>query len=166
MCPNLHKPKRRKIGDMNKQFGLGLPAAIFVIVVLSLIVLALANMEERSAESLGQDVQSIRAFLAAESGAQAGLSALFPPGGTGIPACSLCTSALPHTALKAIDFNSLTGGAPAGLVGCSFSVSCCMQTDSATPANRYFRLQSRGVCGSGVDRAERGVEVGARDITP
>lgn len=146
-------PRQKPISALGRQAGLGLPAAIFVIVVLALVVLALANLEERTGESLGQDVQSNHAFWAAESGAQAGLSVLFPPGGT--PSnCGNAYFSGAHTIPSAAQ----------GLAGCTFTVTCSAQTDTA--GNSYFTLTSTGVCGGGVDRAQRMVEVGARDVVP
>ncbi len=145
----------RPMQAFGRQAGLGLPAAIFVIVVLALVVLALANLEERTGESLGRDVQSNHAFWAAESGAQAGLSVLFPPGGT--PAS--CSNAY----FGASTTHTIPTAAQ-GLAGCTFTVTCSVQTDTA--GNNYFTLRSTGVCGSGIDRAERVVEVGARDVVP
>jgi MSHA biogenesis protein MshP len=147
-----------RINLMHRQTGLGLPAAIFVIVVLSLIVLALANLEERSSEALGQDVQSSHAFWAAESGAQAALSRLFPPGS----AASDCSDSY-FSATPGATVHSIPAGVP-GLANCTFEVTCAVQTDTA--GNNYFSLQSTGVCGSGIDRAQRSVAVGARDLVP
>ena len=137
------------------QQGMGLPAAIFIIVVFSLIVAALANIEQRTGDTLGQDVQSSHAFWAAESGAQAGLSVLFPPDGTASD-CSDSYFSSTHT----IDMDVQ------GIGGCSFTLVCTVQTDTATPPNNYYSLVSTGSCGSGVDRAQRRVEVGATEMSP
>jgi len=53
-----------------RQKGLGLPSALFLIVVMILIVTAINQLNEISAAAYGREWLSIRAFYAAESGAQ------------------------------------------------------------------------------------------------
>ncbi|WP_250656585.1 hypothetical protein [Alkalimarinus coralli] len=129
-----------------KQRGIGLPVALFVITVLALIVIALTDLEESSGVSFSLDINSMRAFYAAESGAQIDMAKIFPVGGS-VANCSASTSTVtfPSTA--------------AGLSGCSATVErSCVVVDS----NKYFSLRSTGACGSGIDRAERVIVVRAR----
>lgn len=128
------------------QQGIGLPVALFVITVLALIVVALTDLEESSGISFGLDVNSMRAFYAAESGAQADMANIFPAGGT-VANCSSATSTI-----------GFPSHAP-GLSGCSATVErSCVTVDSV----RYFSLTSTGSCGSGADSAERVIVVRAR----
>ena len=53
-----------------KQSGLGLPVALFIIVIMSLIAIAVNQLGASSSQSYSQNVLSTRAFYAAESGAQ------------------------------------------------------------------------------------------------
>jgi MSHA biogenesis protein MshP len=53
-----------------KQKGLGLPVAIFVVTIMSIIAVAINRINEASSQSYSQNVLSSRAFYAAESGAQ------------------------------------------------------------------------------------------------
>ena len=53
-----------------KQAGIGLPVAIFIITIMSLIAAAVNQMGETSSQSYVQNLLSSRAFYAAESGAQ------------------------------------------------------------------------------------------------
>lgn len=130
----------------SRQTGLGLPAALFVIVVLALIAVAITELERTSAESFSFNVLSQRAFYAAESGAQVGLNRLFPPGG----AASDCTNAYFGTS------QTYTQG---GLNGCSVTVACRADT---VGADTIFTLTATGQCGTGSDSAIRVIEVRAR----
>lgn len=53
-----------------KQSGLGLPVAIFIITIMSIIAVAINRINEASSQSYSQNVLSTRSFYAAESGAQ------------------------------------------------------------------------------------------------
>ena len=139
MYPKLHDSYRKR------QQGIGLPVALFVITVLALIVVALTDLEESSGISFGLDINSMRAFYAAESGAQVALAEVFPAGGT----VGSCSSISPTV----ISFTA------SGLNGCQATVGCSVAADSGIS---YFSLQSTGSCGSGVDTAERVIVVRAR----
>ncbi len=131
-----------------KEKGFGLPFAIFVIVILAMIASAITQMETDSAESVVFDVQSTRAFLAAQSGAQVGLNTLFPPG----LAASNCTESYFSTT-PSITFLA------SGLEGCIAQVSCSV---SSVAGSDYFTVSSMGSCGSGLDLAQRRIEVKIR----
>lgn len=127
-----------------KQAGFGLPVAIFIITVLAMVVAGISKLGESSAVAFGQDVNSIRAFYAAESGAQIGLARLFS---VVSPAVS-CGSSIysDHTGLE-------------GLNKCNVDVACSSVTNAA---DTYYTLVSTATCGSGIDAAQRVVEVKAK----
>lgn len=125
--------------------GVGLPATIFIISVLALIVVALSELNESSALGFGQSYQSQRAFYAAESGAQVALNRIFV-GGTA------CNNSL-------ADINFEAGGANPGLNRCSADLSC---TQVSVAGTDYYTVTSIGQCGSGFDQAERSIQVRAR----
>lgn len=130
----------------NRQAGIGLPVALFVITVLALIVVALTDLEESSGVSFSLDVNSMRAFYAAESGAQIDMVNIFPPSGS-VAACN----STPQTTALSFSAN--------GLNGCRANVvRSCVEVDSV----KYFSLTSTGACGSGGDGAERVIVVRAR----
>ncbi len=133
--------------DPTKQRGIGLPVALFVITVLALIVVALTDLEESSGISFSLDINSMRAFYAAESGAQVAMAEVFPAGG----AVGTCSSISPTT----ISFSS------SGLNGCTAVLTCNVDIDIDGGAS-YFTIGSIGSCGSGVDTAERVIVVRAR----
>lgn len=137
MSPNLKRPHR-------KQRGAGLPLAIFIITVLALIVVTITQLQRGTAEMEIQDIQSTRAFYAAESGAQAALALLFPLSGT----ASACNASLYQHAFTTNALNS-----------CSVSVACTEQTFGP---DTYYRLVSNGTCGNGIDQSRRRIEVKAR----
>lgn len=125
------------------QAGAGLPIALFIITVLSLIVLGMSQLQESSSRSVSLQIQSQRAFFAAESGAQVALTRLF--NGLSCPAV--------------INFDE------SGLGGCSADITGCTTpsavTENGTP---IYTIQSTGVCGpaGGTDSARRKIEVMVR----
>jgi len=141
----LFSPER---GSPEKERGFGLPFAIFVVVILAMIAAAITQLETDSAESVVFDVQSTRAFLAAQSGAQIGLNALFPPG----VSASNCTHSY-FSSSPSITFAS------SGLEGCTALVSCGV---SSVAGDDYFTVSSLGSCGAGLDLAQRRIEVKIR----
>jgi len=142
MYPN---QKYRPINPL-KQKGIGLPATIFLIVILSLIVVAMSDLTESSNLGFGQDLQSMRAFYAAESGAQIALNRVFVGGQT--------CSATPVN----LDFNAVNDNA--GLTNCVATLSCTQDTVLAVD---YFTFQSQATCGTGFEQAQRSIEVRAHN---
>ena len=141
-------PKQKNYSvDLSKQKGIGLPATIFLIVVLSLIVAAMSDLTESSNLGSGQDFQSMRAFYAAESGAQIALNRVFVAG----QACSSTEVDL--------DFNAVN--AKPGLTSCVATLSC--NEDSVAGVN-YFTFKSEAICGSGFEQAQRSIEVRAHSL--
>jgi MSHA biogenesis protein MshP len=127
--------------DRQRQRGIGLMAAIFLIVVVAVLVVAITRMVRTSAEAFAQDVVTHRAFLAAESGAQLGLNRVFAPAG-GVPACTSWNWNL----------------AQVGLSSCQAHVDCRSEVVGGTP---HYTLESNGRCDAGGVIAERQVLVRA-----
>ncbi|WP_097462358.1 pilus assembly PilX family protein [Mangrovitalea sediminis] len=144
MCPE-RRFTHQSLDHIGRQRGVGLPLALFIIVVLALVVTAMAEMQRGSGEMSSLQIQSERAFLAAESGAQVALSKLIPPGGS---AGASCVSPLYQQSFS-----------QPGLGGCRVTVDC--RADKVSGVN-YYTLHSTGLCGNGLDRASREVEVRAR----
>jgi MSHA biogenesis protein MshP len=129
-----------------KQKGIGLPATIFLIVILSLIVVAMSDLTESSNFGFGQDLQSMRAFYAAESGAQIALNRVFVGG-------QLCSAIVGE-----LDFNAVNENA--GLTNCTTTLSC---SDDEVLGITYFTFKSEATCGSGFEQAQRSIEVRAHN---
>lgn len=143
MCPD--RIRSDHIISVGRQTGAGLPVAIFVITVLAAVVAMMARMQQGSGEAISLQVQSQHAFYAAESGAQLAMHQLFPPGSP-VAAC-----------ISPVYQQTFTAN---GLAGCQVSVDCAV--DIADSENHYT-LTSNGICGSGADRAQRVIQVRARD---
>jgi len=143
MYPN---QKYRPINPL-KQKGVGLPATIFLIVILSLIVVAMSDLTESSNLGFGQDLQSMRAFYAAESGAQIALNRVFVGGQT----CAAIGGGL--------DFNAVNDNA--GLTDCVTTLSCTQDTVLTV---EYYTFSSQATCGSGFEQAQRSIEVRAHSL--
>jgi MSHA biogenesis protein MshP len=142
MCPDRPSiaPGARPGCGGSRQRGIGLVAAIFLIVVVAGLVAAIGRMVRTNADVFAQDVTSQRAFLAAESGAELGLNRVFAPAGA--PACGNWSWDL----------------AAMGLSGCRVDVACSSEVVDGTP---HYTLESDGRCSGGGVVAERRVLVRA-----
>lgn len=130
-----------------KQTGAGLPVAIFIVTVLSLIVLSMGQLQQSSGNAISLQIQSQRAFFAAESGAQVGVAKVLASGG-----CSAVNG-------EQISFTS------DGLQNCQSDLTCNTEEadiEGDSDPEHVFTIESTGQCGSGQDRAARTVEVRLR----
>ncbi len=122
----------------DRQQGIGLPSALFLIVVMSFIVAAINQLNDISAKTYGREWLSQKAFYAAESGAQMAatqiLNSDFAPS---------CTT--PSVSLTA-----------AGLANCRYTVTCDQQSFNGL---NFYTLTSVGQCGVGRDQATRIIQV-------
>jgi len=121
-----------------RQRGLGLVGAIFIIVIISLMSVAMSRMLQSDSDTFSYEITGLKAFLAAESGAHLGLNRAIPPAGGGT-----CTG-------RTFNFTD------AALNRCSATVSCVTQVVNT---DTFYILTSVGQCGSGEIAAERTVEV-------
>ncbi len=126
-----------------KQVGAGLPIAIFIITVLSLIVMGMSQLQESTGNAVSLQIQSQRAFFAAESGAQVVLADIMPADKNDPVSC-------PTSLPVPVSFSA------SGLRGCNASVEC---DEVNSPV---LVISSAGLCGSGPDQASRKVEVRVR----
>ncbi|MDK9559604.1 hypothetical protein QQF73_18355 [Marinobacter sp. M216] len=120
--------------------------ALFVITVLALLVAVMAQLQQGGAEAVSLQIQSQRALFAAESGAQVGVREALEGSG-----CSAVSSPKTFTV--------------PGLSGCRVVMDCesvSAELTGKSPAEEIFTLTSTGQCGTGIDRAERVVEVKVR----
>lgn len=128
------------VAGNNVQRGIGLPAAIFVITLMSLIAAAVFSLVNQNAQTYAEEIDLARAFYAAESGAGFGMNTIFPPeeypGYSNSPRCGITT-----TYTFVVD----------GLNQCTAEVACSTVTDSG---NTYATIQSKGSCGD-VERTVR-----------
>ncbi|MFC4258393.1 hypothetical protein ACFOZ5_05000 [Marinobacter lacisalsi] len=102
----------------------------------------MAQLQQTSGEAVSLQIQSQRALFAAESGAQVAVAQVLDSN-----SCSLASSGI-----------SFSGS---GLSGCSAALSCdAIPVPATGPASSpVFVVTSTGQCGSGLEQAERVVEV-------
>lgn len=131
---------------LNRQSGAGLPIALFIVTVLALLVLGMSQLQQGSGESISLQIQSQRAFFAAESGAQVAVRDALES-----DSCSAVNSP--------IDFD-----AAAGLRGCSATMECEAVTADigGSGGDTVYTITSTGRCGAGNDQSTRVVEVRVR----
>ena len=122
----------------NKQAGLGLPVALFIIIIMSLIAIAVNQLTASSNQAYSQNVLSARAFYAAESGAQLRSYSVLSG-----PPC-VCGGAENVT----YDFTE------PGLSQCKADTNC---TSFIANGETYCTIVSSGSCSNGI--AERTIEV-------
>ncbi|MGK0335787.1 MAG: MSHA biogenesis protein MshP [Candidatus Azotimanducaceae bacterium] len=122
----------------HQQSGLGLVGAIFVIVVVSLLSVAMSRMLEADKLAQSYEILGLKAFLAAESGAQLGVNRLMPPDSAG--SCSDLTFSLEAESLRF----------------CTAVVTCTLTTANG---ENFYTLSSLGQCVAGDFTASRNVEV-------
>lgn len=131
MCPDF--TFRNKPLALHRQRGIGLPAAIFVITVMTAIAVAINLLVSQNTASFEEEVRLTRAFYAAESGAGFGVRALFP------------ASEYPHTAVANCPAMSTYEFSVPGLMDCRAEVSC--ELDVTVDDVHYHLITSRGICG-------------------
>ncbi|WP_417760913.1 MSHA biogenesis protein MshP [Shewanella sp.] len=132
--------------------------ALFIIVVMAILVTSLINIGSDADEGVNIEVWSLRAFNAANSGADAALAQLFPLDGSA-PNCANVS-------------NKWAPPASVGFSGCkAVELSCTTLTADSLS---LYRITSQAVCQTGVCdaantgnspclRVHRSVEVEARD---
>lgn len=119
-----------------RQTGIGLPVALFIITIMSLIAVAVNQIGASSSQTYSQNLLSSRAFYAAESGAQLRSESVLST----VPC--VCGSNQTYT------FNVI------GLGLCSAITSC---SEIVANANTYCTIESIGSCDN--SKAQRTVEV-------
>lgn len=133
-----HKLKPLRV-TRRLQRGIGIPAALFVITLLSLLAVGVNLLLEQNAEVYDEEISLTRAFYAAESGAGFALNSIFPP-----------------NEFPQYNVNSECAAGPReyaftvpGLRECSAAVSCSV--DASISGVDYYTIVSVGTC-DGVTR--------------
>ena len=137
MCPNCPSLKMQYT-NLHKQQGLGLPSALFLILVMILLLAAINQINEINASAYGREWLSMRAFYAAESGAQT--AAVYTLNSAqAMPTCN-------NSFISNLDLTTN------GLASCSVDVVCSEQT---VEGQIYYTFTSSASCGSAADTATR-----------
>jgi len=121
-----------------RQRGMGLVGAVFLIVVVSLLGLAMSRMLATDAVIYSYEILSLKAFYTAESGAQLGANRVLPPTGAG--SCSARTFTFQD----------------APMASCEAVVACAA---TLVNSDTYYTLTSVGTCTAGDTSAVRTVQV-------
>jgi MSHA biogenesis protein MshP len=121
------------------QRGIGLPAAIFVITLMTILAVAINQLVSDNAATFTEETALTRAFYAAESGAGLAMHALFPPGEfplyqNGEDSAAMCD---PGPRVYEFDVD--------GLRACSATVVCTV--DTVLDNVEYYTIVSAGMCG-------------------
>jgi MSHA biogenesis protein MshP len=137
---------------LKKQKGSALVIAIFIIVVMTLLGSALVKIISSNAETIAYEVIGIRAFQAAQTGAQRKMSELFP---------------LKPNAGNVCDNNPVTYSfiTIKGLENCeAVKVKC--SNDTVAPVNgiSYYTITSTGQCTVAGISTSRKIEISARSM--
>ncbi|MCB1662879.1 MAG: pilus assembly PilX N-terminal domain-containing protein [Pseudomonadales bacterium] len=150
MCPS----QAAQRPPMFRQAGFSLPIAVFILVIMALLAVGIAQLSSRSNLSATHEELSNRAFYAAESGASWAMSRLF------FNASGPADSTHSNLECTAIGASSNLSFSQAGLYSCSAVVSCVSQSGSNAS---YYTINSQGSCGSGQVQAIRKLEIGAKN---
>ena len=136
---------RTQVASQIAQRGIGLPIAIFVITVLSAFAVNMGLLVEDNSESRIEYITSLRASLAADTGADLGLNVAFDPSDAPVYADGVTCSS------TAINY-SFTNDA--GMSGCSAAVTC---TSGTAGGKTIYTVTSVGTC----DSISKTVEISA-----
>ena len=134
-----------EIYNQKNQAGFGLPSALFLILVMILLVAGLNQINEINAAAYGREWLSMRAFYAAESGAQT----------AAVYALNLSQAMLTCDS----NFISSLNLTATGLSQCSVDVVCTEQT---VETQIYYTFTSSATCGGGTDAATRVIQTRLR----
>lgn len=118
---------------LQRQSGLSLATALFVITVMAFLAAAIFQIVRSNSESTQEEILLVRSFYAAQSGVQFGMNEVFPPDGS----AANCPASFPQYEME-----------EEGLNVCTADVSC---SSLAVGGNTYYTLMSKGTCG-GVSR--------------
>lgn len=129
---------------MQKQRGSMLVIALFVIILLAVLSLAMLRMLAASADSVVSEVYGQRALNAARSGVERSIAAAFPITGT-----SNCSAS------EAFTFTNTPG-----LLNCGYESRCSVVTvNDDGDEYQYYRFTAQGSCVAGDTVVSRNVSV-------
>jgi len=144
-------PKQIHSHCLKTQSGFLLPLAIFLLVGIAFLAIALNRLSGQTGTMTTIEGLSVQAFYAAESGAQIGMRRLFFNAADRTQTDANCLS---MTVATSVNYT-----AP-GLSLCSAVYRCTQTTDSSGTTSFYY-INSVGQCGSGQLLGEREIEVSA-----
>jgi len=162
------KPSRRqsistKKHSIKTQQGSALVIAVFIIVVMTVLGLALVRMLGASSESVAYEVIGTRAYATAQTGAQWAGREIFPLGtGTALHCDGRIVSESSSSSTTQI-LNPPSGiNKAGGLAGCEISQLKC--DDLKYDGVAYFTISSTGQCQVGGVITSRTIVIEARSL--
>ncbi|MBV7297973.1 MSHA biogenesis protein MshP [Enterovibrio paralichthyis] len=141
----------KSYSSLHRQRGSMLIIAVFAITALAALGAALMQISWSQSDTTTREVLGTRAWLAANSGTEMAMARLFPLVTAESPIPSADCSATPVI----VPFNDK------GLSGCSVSVTCQVE---GTGELAQYRVESKGMCGSGAHKVVRVQESWARGL--
>jgi len=132
------------------QEGFLIPVAIFIIVALAGLGVAISQLSSHSTTAAVQEAVAIQALNAAESGAQYAMNQLLFDVNSKTAADTNCTTVNGAS----LDFTA------DGLNNCASDITCALSSNTGGTA-RVYDISSVGSCGAGDFETERTVAVRA-----
>ena len=131
------------------QRGFLIPLAMFIIMVIGVLSLAISRMGSNAKSTSILEAISSQAFYAAETGAQLAMHEIYFNAADVTTADANCSS---------LDARANLDLAVPGLAGCSVAFSCTLSTSGVTSV---YDIEANASCGSGDYRANRAIAVSA-----
>lgn len=146
---------RQKFLTRKLQRGFLIPLSLFIVIAMGLLALALTRTTTQTGLATAQELMSVQALYAAESGAQASMQQLFYDSAFVEYAFDDV-----NTVCATMAVSLVFDGVP-GLANCRAVVSCeCATCADPQAVIGVYTLQSAGTCGSGLTSATRVIRVG------
>jgi MSHA biogenesis protein MshP len=161
LCRQLISPKKHSI---KAQQGSALVIAVFIIVIMTVLGLALVRMLGASSESIAYEVIGTRAYATAQTGAQWAGREIFPLGTGTTLHCDgriVSESSASTSAIQTLNPPSGISNAT-GLAGCEISKLTC--EDLKYDGVAYFTITSTGQCNVGAVITSRTIVIEARSL--
>ncbi|MBO1255838.1 type II secretory pathway component [Alteromonas sp. 5E99-2] len=134
-----------RLNKINHQKGSLTVMALFVIIILSFLGVALSNQLTTSSQSLVYEVHGTRAYLAAQTGLEILAATSFPLNSVN----AQCNIPSPGNTLNVSGVN--------GLQNCAITTMCSSQivTENGVDTLIYYQFESTGVCQAGTEWTSR-----------
>jgi MSHA biogenesis protein MshP len=143
-------PNSGKLRSPQRQQGFLIPLALFILVGLLALALAVSRLTGQSGTSATLEPLSTQAFYAAESGGQYAMRHLFFDANDRAVVDAKCDGWS-----ETVDFSA--GSAP-GMQTCRAEVQCSL---TSTADTSFYTITSTGRCGSGSLSAQRTIQISA-----
>jgi len=144
MCPERN-------ADFSRQSGFLMPLALFILVGLGALAIAISRLSSGQFSSAVQETLSVQAFYAAEGGAQLAMNRILFDVANKSAADANCVS---------VNGSSLNYSAT-GLRGCSVRLTCSAVANTGDTAGVY-QILSTASCGGGKLVAQRQLATAVR----